>query len=240
MSVRTRRCIAFVFAQALFLAPAYAAGAARCEAPVLKYLAAAQMRAQLAGQPRTTEQEFVAARDQMLGRVDAAIARVQQSKFTDQVLRARALKQLRRASKDVQRRAGNYVKKLSDAAVAQALAVVREHGRYRRCLAQHKNGRAALQACVAIDLRTKLAAAEQRVASASRATMLADLQQARTRLTALTYDGGDYDEYFEFSWYVFTSDDALMWALWPPLLVADVLLSPIVFAYKMAHWLFLD
>jgi len=240
MSGSTMKRMALVFAQALFLAQAYAIGATQREAPVLKHLATVQMRAKLAGQPRMTEQEFVVARDQMLGRVDAALARVQQSKLSDQALRSRARKQLRKASKDVQRRVTRQVKMLSDEAIAQALAVAREHERYSRCLAQHKDGRATLQACVALDLRTRLAAAEQRVASATRATVLADLQQARTRLTALAYDGGDYDEYFEFSWYVFTSDDALIWALWPPLFVADVLLSPIVFAYKMAHWLFLN
>ena len=241
MSDRMKKCLALTLAQVLVFTHAYAAGAQPLRAPVLRQVALAHVRAQVGDQQRLGEQEFVAARDKMVADLDRAIERLAASTLSDEALRGRAVTRIRATMRKSEEMLARYVRTQMDAAaVQQALDQAMGDARYGRCLARHKDPRDALAACLALDVRTAAAQAEKTIGAKTKADVLSDLQNSRARLTALAYDGADYDEYFELSWYVWHSDDALIWALSPAFFVLDVLLSPVVFCYKMAHWLFID
>ena len=241
MSGRTRRLIALALAQVLVFTQTYAATTPAANARVLREVALKHMRTVMAQQTRMTEPDFVAARDKMLADIDKAIARLAESKLPDRAIRARMQKRMCTAQAKSQKELARYVReRMSAADVEQALATARSDGRYSRAIARHRGAREALLACILMYMRTASVAAGRTIATKTKVVLLADLQAARSRVTALAYDGSDYDEFFEFSWYVWHSDDALIWVLSPAMFVADILLTPVVFAYKMAHWLFID
>ncbi len=235
-----RKCFVVGLAQALLFAQAYALDAPAGDAPVLRLLMRQYAASQRPDRGALDAQAFAAAKDKMLARLDEGIQRLKASSMDDRTLRARAERRFRAAAKTSRQALAKFVQTLPPGQVEKALAAAQRDARYRRCLARHRDARAAVLACLALDLQAREDATRARLAKLTKARLLADMQAARARLAALAYDGSDYDEYFEFTWYVFTSDEALLWALWPALLVADVCLTPVVFAYKMAHWLLLD
>jgi len=240
MSGRTKKTIALASALLFAFANGYAAAQAT-RLPVLRHVAVAHVQGEMAGKAAPTVEEFAAAKDKMLADIDDSIKRISESKLDDKALRAKSLERIQASSKALEVKLIKFVQKGMDGKVVEkAIAAAKTDKRYSRCLAKNKDERAALAACLALDMRTAKAQAEQLIATKTKAELVADLQAARERITALAYDGSDYDEYFEWSWYCLQQRDAIFFILFIPAFVLDVAATPVVFVYKMIRWIFLD
>lgn len=205
---------------------------------VLRHVMLGSMKA--ARNDHLDERGFIAAKDRALTKMDEAIKRLSESRMGDDEFRAQAVKQLRASARKAGKRLEKMAtKEMADDAVAQALAQARADERYRRCLARHKDVRDALVACLALDLRAATQAAETSIAAKTKAGLLSELEAARSRLTALRYDGGDYDEFYELTWYCWGSEDTLVvFIFFIPMFVVDTVLTPFVFLYKVTDYFF--
>ena len=206
--------------------------------PVLRHVMLEGMKAARTGQ--LDEHEFIAAKDRALNKMDEAIERLSESRMGDAEFRAKAVKQLKASASKAEKRLEKMAtKEMTDDAVAQALAHARADERYSRCLARHQDARDALVACLAMDLRAATLATETSIATKTKADVLSELAAARDRLTALRYDGGDYDEFYEFTWYCWGSEDTvIVFIFFIPMLVVDTVLTPFVFLYKVTDYFF--
>jgi len=235
-----RKLIALTALQALMFAQTYALTGqpAQVRTPVLKHLAQASFQA--AKPERLTQEQFTAAKDKMLADIGRAIERLDSPSVDTPALQARSRDMVRKSSVAFEKRLGKFIAGMGDAQLAEVLALARSEARYSRCLAQHKDPRQALAACVALDIKAAAIVAQQTVANKTKDDMLAQLRTARERITALAYDGGDYDEFFEFTWYAWHADDAVFFILFIPMFVLDCALSPLVAIYKVCHYFFID
>lgn len=242
--MRGRKWLALVLLQVFAFAQSYTVSAhgAVAPTPVLKHVLCKHAKASMGTLPRLDEKTFVEKKDAMLAKIDRSIERLSLSTLDDDAFRARAQRKLSHTARQVEKRLNRLVaEQMTSDEVAEALAQARGDQRYSRCLARHKDPRAALAACLAVDLRASNASARKSIAAKTKADMLADLRASRGRLAALTYDGGDYDEFYEFTWYCWHSEDVLIvWVFTVPMFAVDTLLTPFVALYKICHYFFID
>ena len=206
--------------------------------PVLRHVMLESMKEARNGQ--LGEREFTTAKDKALTKMDEAIKRLSESKMGDDEFRAQTVRRLKASARKAEKRLKTMAtKEMTDDAVDQALAQARADERYSRCLTRHQNAREALVACLTFDLRAAAQAAQTSIATKTKAGVLSELEAARDRLTALRYDGGDYDEFYELTWYCWGSEDTLIvFIFFLPMLIVDTVLAPFVFLYKITDYFF--
>lgn len=242
--MRGRKWLALVMLQVFAFAQSYTATAygAAVRTPVLKHVLYKHVKASMGQLPALNEEAFVRTRDEMVAKVDSAIERLSHSTLDDGAFRAQAQRKLSHAARQAEKRLNQLVtEQMTSEQVAEALGQAQGDQRYARTLARHKDPREALAACVALDFRAATLAAQKSIAAKTKADVLAELTASRDKLTALKYDGGDYDEFYEFTWYCWHSDDVLIvWIFFVPMLIVDTVLTPFVAIYKICHYFFID
>lgn len=196
------------------------------------YRAAAPVKAS-----KRTEQEFLTERDRIVAALDQQIRAVETSALSDAAFGQKVEKASRAAMSVLREELVRFVQTELTAAQVEALAAVAsDYEKYADPLAAARDKRDALADCVAADVNYVAAKLASQWSHYTKADFARDLKAKRDSLSALAYDGGRYDEFFEMSWQVMSSRDGIEQLAIPIALIMDVVLIPFTILIKIMDY----
>jgi len=184
-----------------------------------------------------TREQFEARRAALLKALDDQIRRIGASKMDDEAFRRRAMRHFQTAMKRLSKDTAKQIRGRLSAKQAQAvLDDLRAVGRYEDQIAMFGSAPEAVAACVQADLQRMASAVEREWQHYGKADFVRALRTRRAKLTSMTYDEGRYDEFFEGTWRLLASRDALEMIVLPVVLVIDVVCIPFVIWIKIINY----
>lgn len=186
---------------------------------------------------RLSESEFTAKRDQLVAALDKQILAVETSALSDSELRAKVEKAMSGAMSAMRTELTRFVRtELTAAQVQSLVATASDYAKYADHLAAARDQREALADCVASDVNYVAAKLDSQWRHYTKADFARDLKAKRDTLSALVYDGGRYDEFFEMSWQVMHSRDAIEQLAIVIVFWVDIVLIPFVILIKIMDY----
>ena len=184
-----------------------------------------------------TRQQFEERRTAVLQAIDDQIGRIESSRMDDEAFRKRLLRRYRSVMKKLSNDTAGRIRQTLSADQADAvLGEIRGLARYEDQIAMYGAGRDAVAACVRADLHALASAAERKWQHYGKADFVRDLRARRAALTAMTYDEGRYDEFFEGCWRLLASRDAIEMLALPIIFILDVVCIPFVIWIKIINY----